>query len=223
MSRRTPLSRPFAALCAAAGLAFALAGTVAAGPMKMMNRLEALNALQSGQVMTKRMGLGRLAEVGTMDDVPAMLSQLLDEDDMIRGIAEQAIWGVWMRANDSTVDPMFQVALDLMHQRRLGEAEAKFTEAIALKPEFAEAWHRRAETRVMTDRWDAARQDFEKAIELNPYHFGAFEGLGHCSLHLGRSDLAVEYFRRARELTPNMPDVPDALERAERLAENSRT
>jgi Tfp pilus assembly protein PilF len=152
-----------------------------------------------------------------------MLSQLQDEEEMIRGIAEQAIWGVWMRANDSTVDPMFQVAIDLMQQMRLREAEAKLTEAIALRPDFAEAWHRRGEAKVLGDHWDEARLDFEKTLELNPYHFGALEGLGHCAMHLGRGDLAVEYFRRALELNPNLMDVAEALERAEKSAENSRT
>lgn len=212
-----------AAAVFAIALSIGIGSIASAGPMRLMNRTEALASLQSGQVPAKRMALGRLAEIGTMDDIPVMLSQLQDEDEMIRGVAEQAIWGVWMRANDSTVDPMFQVAIDLMQQMKLSEAEAKFTEAIELRPDFAEAWHRRGEAKVLGDRWRDAQLDFEKALELNPYHFGALEGLGHCSMHLGRGDLAVEYFRRALEINPNLPEVVEALDRAEKSAESNRT
>lgn len=198
--------------------------TEAAGTWgKSMSRDEALRNTTASQVEQRRAGYLRLAEVGTMEDTPVLLSALQDEEALIRGVAEQALWGLWMRANDSTADPMFQVALDLMSTNQLPEARDKFTDVIGLKPEFAEAWHRRGEVMVMMDAWDAAFRDFEHALELNPYHFGALEGMGHCRLRQGDAAAAVGYFRRALELNPNLWDVYPALERAQEAAERNRT
>lgn len=188
-----------------------------------LNREAALRKISSSQLEDRRQGYIRLADVGTMDDVPLLLSALTDDEDLIRGVAEQAIWGIWMRANDSVADPMFQVALDLMHQMRLSEAEAKFDQLLVLVPEFSEGWHRRGEVKVMGDRWGEAAQDFTRALELNPYHFGALEGLGHCSMRSGRNSEAVGFFERALELNPHLEAVFEALKRARKAAEIERT
>jgi Flp pilus assembly protein TadD len=202
----------------------ALAGTAGEGrSWGAMTRDEAIRKLSSPQVAERRQAVYRLADVGTMDDTPLLIAVLRDTEELIRGAAEQSLWGIWMRADDSTADPMFQVAMDLMNQNRLREAEGKFSEVIELRPEFAEAWHRRGEVKVLKDEWTAAARDFEHALELNPYHFGALEGLGHCSLNTGDAASAVGYFRRAIELNPNLWDVYEALQRAEALAERQRT
>lgn len=188
-----------------------------------MSRAEALKNIAAPRTEQRRAGYLRLAEVGTMEDTPVLLSALQDDEELIRGVAEQALWGLWMRANDSTADPMFQMALELMNTNQLPEAQAKFTEVIGLQPEFAEAWHRRGEVMVMMNAWDAAFRDFEHALALNPYHFGALEGMGHCRLKQGDPVGAVEYFTRAIELNPNLWDVYEVLERAKGEAERNRT
>lgn len=209
------------ALACSAGVAVWTPSDVLAwGPL---SREGALKKIGSTLLEDRRQGYIRLADVGTMDDVPLLLSALTDDEDLIRGVAEQAIWGIWMRANDSTADPMFQVALDLTHQNKLAEAEAKFDQLLMLVPEFSEGWHRRGEVKVMGDRWREAAQDFSRALELNPYHFGALEGLGHCSMRTGRNGEAVGYFERALELNPNLEGVFEALKRARKAAENERT
>ncbi len=188
-----------------------------------MTRAEALRETGSGQLDRRRLAYLRLAEVGTMDDVPVLLAALRDEEEMIRGVAEQSIWGIWMRAGDSVADPMLQTGLQLMQEKNYRGAYDKLSEVIRLKPEFAEGWNRRGEASVLLDRWDDAFADFQKALELNPFHFGALEGMGHCRLNRDDPVAAVDYFRRAIEINPNLWDVYEALERAEAAAEKSRT
>jgi tetratricopeptide (TPR) repeat protein len=208
-----------ALLCAAPG-----GGAVAAQPWKgNLTRAEALRDTGSGQLERRRHAYLRLADVGTMEDIPLLLSALRDEEDLIRGVAEQVIWGIWMRTGDSVADPMFQTGLQLMQEKNYRGARDKLSEVIELKPEFAEAWNRRAEANVLLDRWDDAFADFHKALELNPYHFGALEGMGHCRLNRNDPVGAVGYFRRAIEINPNLWDVYEALQRAEAAAEKSRT
>jgi len=219
-------------ICRTGALLLLIAGSALLQPLpalsaqtwgKLMSRAEALGSIAASRVEQRRAGYLRLAEIGTMEDTPVLLSALQDDEELIRGVAEQALWGLWMRANDSTADPMFQLALELVNTNQLDEAKAKLTEVIAIKPDFAEAWHRRGEVMVMLEAWDAAFHDFEHALELNPYHFGALEGMGHCSLHSGDAQAAVDYFRRAIELNPNLWDLYETLERARKAAERNRT
>lgn len=213
-----------AALLAALVFGAPAGHAAAAQPWKgSLTRAEALRDTGSAQIERRRHAYLRLADVGTMEDIPLLLSALRDEEEMIRGVAEQVIWGIWMRTGDSVADPMFQTGLQLMQEKNYRGALDKLSEVIELKPEFAEAWNRRAEANVLLDRWDDAFADFRKAVELNPYHFGALEGMGHCRLNRNDPVAAVEYFRRAIELNPNLWDVYEALERAEAAAEKSRT
>ena len=209
-----------AGLLVAAALLGTAGGARAAGAL---DRERALKMIGSSHLEQRRQGYGLLADAGEMEDTPVLLSALLDDEDLIRGVAEQSLWGLWMRANDPVADPMFQMALDLLHQAKLAESEEMFDRLLEMKPEFAEGWHRRGEVKVAGERWDAAAADFSHALELNPYHFGALEGLGHCSLRRGRNAEAVGYFRRALELNPNLDAVREALRRASIAAEGDRT
>jgi len=188
-----------------------------------VNRDEALKKIASSSLEQRRQGYGWMADVGTMEDIPLLLSALTDDEELIQGVAQQSIWGIWMRANDSVADPLFQTALDLMNQMKLAESEASFDTLLALKPEFAEGWHRRGEMKALGDRWDDAAADFARALELNPYHFGALEGLGQCSMRRGRNLEAVQYFRRALEINPLLESAREYLRRASEAADRERT
>jgi hypothetical protein len=44
-------------------------------------------------------------------------------------------------------------------------------------------------------------------LEINPYHFGAATGMAHCHLQLNNRTSALECFRRALKLNPNLEGV----------------
>ena len=62
-----------------------------------MSRQQALAQLHSASSTERREGLGRLAEIGTREDVPFMLQRLHDHDELVRGMAEEALWGLWLQ------------------------------------------------------------------------------------------------------------------------------
>jgi len=170
----------------------------------------------------RRLAYGRLAEVGTMDDIPLLLGALWDDEELIRGMAEQVVWGIWMRTDDPVVDPLFQTGVSQIVQNHPGEAIDTLNEVIALKPEFAEAWNRRGDAYAAVGDVDRALADYNHTIELNPYHFGTLESCG--IIWLERSDYrkAAEYFRRALDLNPNLQGAAEALVELEKKLENDR-
>lgn len=187
-----------------------------------LSREEAVQLLDSRDPTQRRAGLGRLAEVGVSDDVPLMLRRLWDDDDMVRGMAEQALWGLWLRANDSSVDPMFQVSIDLMQQNRIGPAIEKLNAVIAAKPGFAEAWNKRGDAYLHLGNYERALSDYEHALELNPYHFGVLQSCGEIWLEKRDARKAADFFRRALELNPNLWNVATILRELEQKLENDR-
>ena len=60
-------------------------------------REEALEELKDFDPSVRRSALARLAETGISEDVPYMLRLLRDDNFAVRGMADQAITGLWLR------------------------------------------------------------------------------------------------------------------------------
>jgi tetratricopeptide (TPR) repeat protein len=187
-----------------------------------LSRAKALEQTRSSQLDKRRIAYGRLAEVGTMEDIPLLLTALWDEQPLIRGIAEQSVWGIWMRTDDPVVDPLFQTGMMLITEDKVNAAIEKLNQVIELKPDFAEAWNRRGNAYAALGDEQRALADYEHALVLNPYQFGALESCGEIWLTRSNYRKAAEYFRRALDLNPNLADAAEALHELEAKLENDR-
>jgi tetratricopeptide (TPR) repeat protein len=203
-------------------LAASFCACVAAADWGPLSRAQALEQAKSGQIEKRRLAYGRLAEVGTTDDVPVLLAALWDEEELIRGMAEQAVWGIWMRTDDPAADPMFQTGIQLLTEDKPAQALEEFNQVIALKPEFAEVWNRRGDAYQMMGDEEKALADYDHVMRLNPYHFGTLESCGQIWLERRNYRKAAEYFRRALEINPNLWNVAEILQRLEKSLENDR-
>jgi tetratricopeptide (TPR) repeat protein len=193
-----------------------------AGDWKPLSREQALEQTRSEHADRRRLAYGRLADVGTLEDVPVLLAGLWDPEVLVRGMAEQVVWGIWMRTGDSIVDPLFQTGIALITENKLEAAIEKLDDVIALRPEFAEAWNRRGDAWANAGDEIRALADYAHAIELNPYHFGALESCGRIWFERRQYRQAAEYFRRAVEINPNLWNVVDVLRKLERELEKDK-
>ena len=213
---------PIAMRVAALLLAASLYSNVQAADWGPLSRAKALEQAKSGQIDKRRLAYGRLAEVGTPEDVPVLLAALWDEEALIRGMAEQAVWGIWMRTDDPAADPMFQTGIQLLTEDKPEQALETLNQVIALKPEFAEAWNRRGDAYQLMGDEERALADYEHVLRLNVFHFGTLESCGKIWLERGNYRAAAEYFRRALDINPNLWNVADILQRLEKSLENDR-
>ncbi len=180
-----------------------------------LSREEALTALTSKFTLEKRKGLGRLAEIGEGQDVPKMLKLLWDDDVMVRGMASQAVWGLWMRANDPQVDPLFQQAVELITHDNIDQAVVTLNKVILAKPRFAEAWNKMGDVYSHLGDYDAALRNYMQALEFNPYHFGVMESCGFIWLQRQKLKRAASWFKKALEINPNLVSAGLTLRRIE--------
>ena len=91
-----------------------------------------------------------------------------------------------------------------------------------LAPDFAEAWNRRGDAYSHLGKLDHALADYEEAIRLNPYHFGAMQRCGEIWLERADARRSAAYFRRALDLNPNLYEVAVILRTLEQELENDR-
>jgi Tfp pilus assembly protein PilF len=80
-----------------------------------------------------------------------------------------------------------------------------FGDAIALRPNSAQAHYMRGTVYQHVDQFDGAMRDYTEAIHLEPKMVMAYAGLGGCYAHEQRDNEALVEFQRALELNPNAP------------------
>jgi tetratricopeptide (TPR) repeat protein len=194
----------------------------AADAAPALSRAQALQALTQAPAKLRREALGRLGEIGVMEDTPALLRALRDADPGTRADAEQALWRIWSRSGDGRVDALYRAGVEQMSGGKIQRAIATFTRVIRLKPEFAEGWNKRATLYFLSGEYHKSLADCAQVIKRNPYHFGALAGYGQIYLRLEDYPRSLEYFRRALELNPNMDSVRINILLLEQLIEQRR-
>ena len=65
-------------------------------------------------------------------------------------------------------EELYDQAIDCVAEGNLDEAIAKYREAVALDPSFADAWEGLSMALSDTEQWDAAISAAKKVVELNP-------------------------------------------------------
>jgi len=88
---------------------------------------------------------------------------------------------------------------------RLGEAEAAFARALAIKPEDPVTLYNRGVALGAAGRFDDAAATYRRAIAAKPDFGRAFENLGGVESARGDQRAALAALRRAQELTPESP------------------
>ena len=182
-----------------------------------LTREAALTAVEKGKAESRAVAAERLGTVGTMDDVKVLLNVLRDENEGLRALAEQSIWRIWARSGDASIDRLYERGIREMNEGSHIRAISTFTEIIKLKPDFAEGWNKRATLYFMTEQYDKSLEDCDEVMKRNPYHFGALAGYGHIHLEFNLPEQAIEYFKRALAINPNMGSIAKLIIRLQEL------
>jgi tetratricopeptide (TPR) repeat protein len=149
-------------------------------------------------------------------------ARLRDDSAFVRGFAEQGLWLLWSRSGDRAIDQLMARGVEAMQQGLHSEAIALFTRVAKAKPAFAEGWNKRATVYFLAGQYDKSIADCREVLKRNPRHFGALSGLEQIYVQLERYEQALEWFRRALEVNPNLLGVEMEIVRLEaRLKEKS--
>jgi tetratricopeptide (TPR) repeat protein len=174
-----------------------------------------------GSRLVRRAGVLALGYLAGYESNATLGRALHDADRGVRLLAENAIRSVWVRTGSEAERREINAIIALNTTKLHPEARRRATKFIERAPWFAEGWNQRAIANYCTEAYEQSIDDCKAALELNPYHFGAAAGMGQCYLKLGGQALALEAFRRALKLNPNLEGVRANVAYLERLLEQS--
>jgi tetratricopeptide (TPR) repeat protein len=176
--------------------------------------------LDLGDARSRQAALTALSLMGTLASNAVVAARLHDDDPDTRQLAVDTLWAIWFRA-DSEENSQELQRLQRMRDRE--KALAGFDQLILRAPGFAEAYNQRAVLAFRLKQYEKSIADCEKALQLNPYHFGAQAGIAQCFLQLRKHKAALKAFRAALKLNPYMEGVAETIRALENaLGEEGR-
>ena len=186
------------------------------------SREQALAELENPVTERRAEAVVWIANHGLPEDQALLLKRLRDESLFVRGFAEQGLWLLWSRSGDAAIDRLMAAGIEQMQAGRYRESVAAFSEVIRRRPEFAEGWNKRATVHYLAGDYPRSLADCDQVMKRNPQHFGALSGYGQIYFQLEQYDKAIEYWRRALEVNPNMLGVEFNIKGAEELLRQKR-
>ena len=124
---------------------------------------------------------------------------------------ESRIWALWVASGSDTANLLMTRVKTAIEANDLNLAVQLLDAVVKIKPDYIEAWNRRATIHYMRKEFSESLQDIRQVLIREPRHFGALSGLGMILQEFGDEKRALEAFRRALEIHPNLQKIPDMV------------
>jgi tetratricopeptide (TPR) repeat protein len=124
---------------------------------------------------------------------------------------ENRIWSLWLATDSDTTTLLMSRVKTALDAKDLDLAINLLNAIIEIKPDYVEAWNRRATVYYMKKDFDHAIADIEQVLKREPRHFGALSGLGMIFQELGNDKDALGAYRRALAVHPHLERIPDLV------------
>jgi tetratricopeptide (TPR) repeat protein len=153
-------------------------------------------------------------------DTPELLDSLLgrlrlaDSDEQAK-LIEHGVWQIWSRSGSPTADLLVVQAMKAAEAGQTIKALAMLDTVIASRPQFTEAWNKRATVYFLIGDYDRSLADIEKVLEMEPRHFGALAGQGLIFNEQGKPEAAIRALKRALAINPRLDAARKALKEIE--------
>jgi tetratricopeptide (TPR) repeat protein len=126
---------------------------------------------------------------------------------------EGRIWALWLAAGGDTSNLLMGRVKTAIEKKELDVALKLLNAIIDLKPDFVEAWNRRATVFFNNKDYVSAIADIREVLVREPRHFGALSGLGTIMQELGDDKAALEAYRRALAVHPKLDKIPELVKK----------
>ena len=154
--------------------------------------------------------------------LPNLFQELYDStnDSQINQITRK-IWNIWHETNDIKIEADFYRGMESLRTRDFIMSIAFFTRVIEEKPNFAEAWNKRATVYYMMGDFDKSMYDINETLKLEPRHFGAMDGMGLIFMHLHQYEKAIKIYEQMLEIFPNNQTIKNKKKLMEKYLSKS--
>jgi len=124
---------------------------------------------------------------------------------------ENRIWALWIASGSDTANLLMTRAKTAIDANDLDLAIELLDAIVKIKPDYVEAWNRRATIHYMRKEFGQSMEDIRQVLIREPRHFGAMSGLGMILQEFGDEKRALDVFRRALEINPHLPKIDELV------------
>ena len=200
----------FHALFLSAALAFA---AVLAAPLAAQPPLEPPNA-EPPKPIEPPANLPRPQQGDPRQNLDKLFEALkVAPSDESAKYVENRIWSLWLAAGGDTATLLMSRVKTAIDGKDLDLAVKLLNAVIDIRPDYVEAWNRRATVYYMKKDFAHSIEDIREVLAREPRHFGALSGLGMILQELGDEKHALDAFRRALAVHPKLEKIPDMVKK----------
>jgi tetratricopeptide (TPR) repeat protein len=146
-----------------------------------------------------------------------LLRGLQEEEAQISQMARRGLEHIWFYSSGQEAYELMQAAYEAEEAEDHKGAMRTLDRLTRKYPQYAEGWNRRAAVLWKMGDYEKSRRDCERALKLNPNHYGAWQGLGVCELELGHLNEACDALRAALKIMPHDEATLRSLQQCEKL------
>ena len=118
---------------------------------------------------------------------------------------------MWLQTSSDTAALLMLRAKAAMDAQKPDVAMKLLDAVVKLRPDYIEAWNRRATLYYLKNDYARSLQDIREVLIREPRHFGALAGLGMIMQDIGDEKRALEAFRKALAVNPHLEKVPELV------------
>ena len=141
-----------------------------------------------------------------------LFERLKDEADAQSAelIAEE-IWALWLDSGSDTVNFILRRGMAAQTRGELKLARHMFDNVTTLEPDYPEGWARSSRLAYEEEDFSRALTEASRTLVIEPRHFYALWTMGNVFEKLGRQEEALEAYREAGKLYPELKAVKERL------------
>ncbi|MBR0873969.1 tetratricopeptide repeat protein [Bradyrhizobium tropiciagri] len=132
------------------------------------------------------------------------------DEDSARHV-EARIWALWLQTPSDTAALLMVRAKAAIDAQNMDVALKLLDAVIKLRPDYVEAWNRRATIYYIKNDYGRSLEDLQQVLVREPRHFGALAGVGMIMQSLGDDKRALDAFRKALAVDPYLEKVPEIV------------
>ncbi|MDM9620233.1 hypothetical protein A6U87_26975 [Rhizobium sp. AC44/96] len=195
--------------------------TFAALPLSLAVLVTALPAIAQDKETIVEQPDVNLSPRQHLDQLYAELKRERDPDKA-SSIADE-IRAEWNDSGSATVNLLMQWADKAIQEKRTAAALDFLDQAIALKPNYAESWNRRATLNYANGNLRKSMADIERVLDLEPRHFGALSGMAAILGDTNNDQLALKAWERFLDVYPANRSAQEQMNTLSEKLAGSRT
>lgn len=124
---------------------------------------------------------------------------------------EERIWALWVVSRSDTANLLMTRVRTAIEAQDTDLAIKLLDAIVKIKPDYIEAWNRRAMLYYMKKDYGRSLADIREVLKREPRHFGALAGLGLIMQDIGDDKQALEVYRRALAIHPKLQRIPELV------------